>query len=50
MDDKNDGSYGQRTVTGVQNMQRALKIPVSGVYDRRTARALRKYVVAMNEL
>ena len=31
-------------------MQRALKIPVTGVYDRRTARALRNFLIAMSKL
>lgn len=50
MDDKNDGQYGRRCVRGVKNMQQALKIPINGVYDRRTARALRKHLEAMTDL
>jgi hypothetical protein len=50
MDDGNDGEFGRRTGRGVRNMQRALKIPVNGVYDRRTARALRNFLTAMSEM
>jgi Putative peptidoglycan binding domain len=50
LSDKNDGSYGQRCVTGVKNMQRALKVPINGVYDNRTARALRNHNKAMADL
>lgn len=50
MADKNNGEYGLRCVTGVKNMQRALKVPINGVYDRRTARALRRFLEAMNNL
>jgi hypothetical protein len=50
MDDKNDASYGQRCVTGVKNMQQALKVPVNGTYDRRTAKALRRHLEAMSKL
>ena len=49
MDDKNDGQYGDRCVRGVKNMQKALKVPIHGTYDRRTARALRKFITAMGE-
>ena len=50
MKDKNNGEYGRRCVRGVRNMQRALKVPVTGVYDRRTARALRKFLTAMSNM
>ncbi len=50
MGDKNDGLYGDRLVRGVRNMQRALKVPVHGTYDRRTARALRNFLVAVSKL
>lgn len=49
-DDKNDGEYGRRAARGVRNMQTALKIPVNGIYDRRTARALRKFYEAVANL
>jgi len=48
--DGNDGKYGWRCQRGVKNMQKALKVEVNGVYDRRTARALRKFVEAVNQL
>ena len=50
MNDKNNGEFGRRTARGVRNMQRALKVPVTGVYDRRTARALRNFLTAMAKL
>jgi Putative peptidoglycan binding domain len=50
MDDKNDGQYGRRTARGVRNMQTALKVPVTGIYDRRTARAFRRFLETMVKL
>ena len=48
--DRNNGHYGIRCGRGVRNMQRALKVPVNGIYDRRTARALRTFLIAMDKL
>ena len=48
--DKNNGEYGFRCGRGVRNMQRALKVPVNGIYDRRTARALRNFLAAMSAM
>lgn len=50
MGDKNDGIYGDRLVRGVKNMQRALKVPIHGTYDRRTARALSNFLKAVSQL
>lgn len=49
-DDGNDGKFGDRTVTAVKHMQRKLDVPHHGVYDRRTARALRDLYKAIARL
>lgn len=50
MDDRNDGLYGKRATQAVKEMQRALKVKVTGNYDRRTAQALRRLYAAIARL
>lgn len=46
MNDVNNGQYGQRTATGVRNMQTALRVLVSGNYDLLTAKAYSAMLVS----
>lgn len=48
--DKNDGRYGSRTVIGVKNMQKKLQVKVNGIYDVRTAKALRVFYANIAKL
>lgn len=48
--DKNDGTFGSRTVIGVKNMQKALKVPITGNYDVRTTKALRVFYANIAKL
>lgn len=48
--DRPDGQYGDRTTIGVKNMQKALKVKITGHYDIRTAKALRVFYAAIAKL